>query len=81
MTIETVNLRRLVPRTEMRPPMTMDTAVERTGPIGTLILINHYLPTVCTRCDGSGVNDYRNPNDLCGACEGAGMTRQDGELL
>ena len=39
MTIETVNLRRLVPRTEMRPPMTMDTAVERTGPIGTLILI------------------------------------------
>ena len=39
MTIETVNLRRLVPRTEMRPPMTMDTATERTGTIGTLILI------------------------------------------
>ena len=43
--------------------------------------LDHYLPTVCTRCNGSGVNDYRNPDDLCGACDGAGQVRKDGELL
>ena len=42
---------------------------------------DHYLAAVCTRCNGSGVNDYRNPNDLCGACDGAGQVRKDGELL
>lgn len=43
--------------------------------------LDHYLPTVCTRCNGSGLTDLDHPDDLCGACEGAGMTRQDGELL
>ena len=43
--------------------------------------IDHYLAATCHRCDGSGVNDYRNPNDLCGACGGVGQVRKDGELL
>ena len=55
MTIETVNLRRLVPRTEMRPPMTMDTATERTGPIGTLILItDDEMRDILTHIAGAG---------------------------
>ena len=55
MTIETVNLRRLVPRTEMRPPMIMDTAVERTGPIGTLILItDDEMRDILTHIAGAG---------------------------
>ena len=43
--------------------------------------VDHYLAVTCHRCDGSGVNDYRDPNDLCGACDGAGQVRKDGELL
>ena len=55
MTIEIVNLRRLVPRTEMRPPMTMDTATERTGPIGTLILItDDEMRDILTHIAGAG---------------------------
>ena len=42
---------------------------------------DHYRAVVCHRCDGSGLTDLDHPDDLCGACEGAGMTRQDGELL
>ena len=43
--------------------------------------LDHHLAVDCSRCNGSGVNDYRNPNDLCGACDGAGQVRKDGELL
>ena len=43
--------------------------------------LDHYLAVTCHRCDGSGVNDYRNPDDLCGACGGVGQVRKDGELL
>ena len=47
--------RRLVPRTEMRPPMTMDTATERTGPIGTLILItDDEMRDILTHIAGAG---------------------------
>ena len=42
---------------------------------------DHYRAVVCHRCNGSGLTDLDHPDDLCGACEGAGMTRQDGELL
>lgn len=49
------NLRRLVPRTEMRPPMTMDTATERTSPIGTLILItDDEMRDILTHIAGAG---------------------------
>ena len=43
--------------------------------------VDHYLAVTCHRCDGSGVSDYRNLDDLCGACDGAGQVRKDGELL
>ena len=43
--------------------------------------LDHYLAVTCHRCDGSGVSDYRNLDDLCGACDGAGQVRKDGELL
>ena len=43
--------------------------------------LDHHLAVDCSRCNGSGVNDYRNPDDLCGACDGAGQVRKDGELL
>ena len=42
---------------------------------------DHYRAVVCHRCNGSGLTYLDHPDDLCGACEGAGMTRQDGELL
>ena len=42
---------------------------------------DHYRAVVCHRCNGSGLTDLDHPDDLCGACEGAGMTRRDGELL
>ena len=43
--------------------------------------LDHYLATVCTRCDGSGSGQTYKPDDLCGACDGAGQVRKDGELL
>ena len=43
--------------------------------------LDHYLAVTCHRCDGSGVSDYRNLDDLCGACGGVGQVRKDGELL
>ena len=40
---------------EMRPPMTMDTATERTGPIGTLILItDDEMRDILTHIAGAG---------------------------
>ena len=42
---------------------------------------DHYLAVTCHRCGGDGRNTYTNPDDLCGACGGAGQVRKDGELL
>ena len=43
--------------------------------------LDHYLAVTCHRCGGDGRNTYTNPDDLCGACDGAGQVRKDGELL